>query len=359
MSPTKVSIQPISEKEVGTIVSIGQRNSLDFDTDQLRHWWTTNPFYEQFRDVPAGWVLTTEDGSTVGGILNLGMMFDLNRQPVKIAIASAAAVDASYRGKSLLVFMAFLKQKNVDLCLVGSTNPATTKIFTAGSKRIPSPDDDMPLLWPVDYEAFIAASLMKKNIPGGRFVSWPAGVVLKAADLARRIGMTSANTSRIDTFDDRFDSFWERLRENGNRLRAVRTQATLEWRFRAELDRKAVAILTATKGRELSGYAVLLRQVRSDTGLSVYEIADLQAVQDDPETLKALIARSLEAAKEDGVQMVKLRGWNAAKRAAALSLKPYSYRAPLWQSYYKAFTPTLADAAGSADLWDFSPFEIF
>ena len=68
-----------------------------------------------------------------------------------------------------LVFMSFLKQKNVDLCLVGSTNPATTKIFTAGSKRIPTPDDDMPLLWPVDHEAFVAASLVKKKIGGGAF----------------------------------------------------------------------------------------------------------------------------------------------------------------------------------------------
>ena len=59
-------------------------------------------------------------------------------------------------------------------------------------------------------------------------MSWPAGIALKAADLARRSGMApSSNTARITAFDDRFDSFWERLRVHGSRLRAVRTRATL------------------------------------------------------------------------------------------------------------------------------------
>jgi hypothetical protein len=57
--------------------------------------------------------------------------------------------------------------------------------------------------------------------------------------------------------------------------------------------------------------------------------------------------------------MLKLRCWNAAKRAAALTLAPYSYRYPLWQAYYSNANTALSTSLARAEVWDFSPFEIF
>jgi hypothetical protein len=46
------------------------------------------------------------------------------------------------------------------------------------------------------------------------------------------------------------------------------------------------------------------------------------------------------------------------KRASADSLRPYTYRLPFWQQYFKA-SPELAAELATADAWDFSRFDTF
>jgi hypothetical protein len=94
-------------------------------------------------------------------------------------------------------------------------------------------------------------------------------------------------------------------------------------------------------------------------GLSILEIADLQAPQDDPVIIRSLLAGCLEAAKAQGAGMVKFRAWNANKRALAAELGPYSYEYPIWQAYYSVSNPQLKSTMAAESVWDFSPFEIF
>jgi hypothetical protein len=47
-----------------------------------------------------------------------------------------------------------------------------------------------------------------------------------------------------------------------------------------------------------------------------------------------------------------------AKRVPTDALRPYTYRLPLWQQYFKA-SPELAAELSTADAWDFSRFDTF
>ena len=59
----------------------------------------------------------------------------------------------------------------------------------------------------------------------------------------------------LDQFDDRFDGFWERVKDKYD-IMAVRNRHFLAWRFAPVLNR-SYRILAATSGEELVGYCVL------------------------------------------------------------------------------------------------------
>jgi hypothetical protein len=352
--------RPFEPSEIDLVTPVVVRNNLESYTERLRGWWDGNPHRDHFPGTPAGWFLETDEGRQVGVGHNLPMLFDLGGRPVRVAIHSSVAVDAAYRSKSLLLFTSFLKQKGVDLCIVGSTSNTTTKIYTAAAKRIPSPGSDVPILWPVDYQAFAESVLRRKRVSAAGLLSWPAGGALAVYDLLRHKSAPSdIRITRVSHFDDRFDALWDKLRRGPERLRAVRTRATLHWRFEPEIKDGSATILTAERGGELVGYTVLIRQLRSDLNVKLSEFTDLQAAGEEESVIRALMLGAIRASKEDGAAILKLRAWNAEKRKIALSLNAWSYQYPLWQAYYKCLAPDLSDTVSKPEFWDYSPFEIF
>ena len=126
--------------------------------------------------------------------------------------------------------------------------------------RIPIPDYGAPCLWALHPRAFARAALSRRSIPGAAALAWLAGLLLLGRDIVRRSGRgrLSSPVRRLEAFDDRIDSLWPNLVSGPPRLRAVRNRQVLEWRFRAELRERRIAILAAERGGTLSGYAVLL-----------------------------------------------------------------------------------------------------
>jgi len=162
---------------------------------------------------------------------------------------------------------------------------------------------------------------------------------------------------RLPELDDRFDELWRAIASGPARLRAVRTRAVLAWRFRAELRSGRAAILAAERQGRLVGYAILLR--REGWGKDLCDVADLQAVGDDPQIITDLLLGSIRIAREDGADALKLLTGTAAKRRPAEALRPHTYRVPHWQLYYRATTPELGSLLSAADAWDISLFDTF
>jgi hypothetical protein len=345
------------------IAQLHKRNGMgDLDPVAWRSQWDAYPFAAEFRDVAIGWVLETETGGVVGYLGNIHMLYDLGGRSVKGAIATAWAVDASHRNRSLQLMTAFLKQRSVDLWLDGSANPTASRVLT-GMKlaRIPIPGYDVPCFWAARPQGFAKAVLSKRAIPGASALARPVGMLLNARDIVRRSGRgrTSSTVYRLGGFDDRFEVFWQGLRADPLRLRAVRTKAVLEWRFGGQLRSGRATIVAAERNGTLSGYAVLVRRESPELGMDLYDVADLQALRDAPATIRDLLLGSIGIAREEGVDAVKFMTGTPAKRGPADELRPYTYRLASWQLYYKVEAPELKASLATADAWDFSLFDTY
>jgi hypothetical protein len=359
----KVRLRTATVDDTEAIGQLHERNGLGpMDPAVWRSLWEGSPFAAEYRDIAIGWVLETGDGSVVGALGNVHMLYDLDGSALKGAIATAWAVDRDYRGRSLQLMTAFLKQTNVDLWLDGSASVAASRVLTAMKlSRIPLPGYDVPCFWAARPRGFAKAALTRKSVPCAGVLAWPAGIVLGARDVIRRSGQRrmASRVNRIDSFDDRFDSFWLRLRESPSRLRAVRTRAALEWRFGAQLRAAQARIIVARDGASLSGYAVLLHRHSPELGMELYDIADLQALRDDTAITRDLLLASIGLAREEKADAVKIVTGTPFRRLAVDELKPYTYRLPFWQLFYKVESAELRSALATADAWDFSLFDTF
>jgi hypothetical protein len=355
-------IRPATLDDGEAIRRIQAANGLDdFDLVKWRAVWQTYPFAVDFQDIPIGWVLETADGAVEGTIGNIHLLYEMDGRRFRVALATAWAVNAAHRGRALHLTTAFFKQKGLDLLLNGSANPSASKVLTGLQiPRIPIPEYSSPCFWAASPTAFARAALQRRKTPAAALLAWPAGLALLARDILRGSGRgkLSIPVRRITAFDDRFDALWARIAAGPSRLRAVRTRAVLHWKFHEQLaDGRAVILAAETRG-DLSGYVVLVRRAGSDLGMGLYDVADFQSAGDDPEVYRDLLLGSVRMAREEGVDAVKLLTGTPAKRAAALALHPYSYQLPFWQLYYKA-SAELKGALGSADAWDFSPFDTY
>jgi len=324
-----------------------------------RQFWLSCPFRTQFENIPLGWLL--ENGQQVVGVLgNVHMLYELDARHLKAAITSGWLVDPEHRNGSLQLLNAYFQQKGIDLWLSDTANATTSKILTVLKvERIPAPEYDAPLLWPIHTRAFASAGLRQRGVPAPGLLGLPVGAALKAVGWFKyRNERYPSQVHKVKFFDERFDSLWDRIRAASVRLRAVRTSSILQWRFQLELADGSAVILVHGDD-ELQGYAVLLRNFREHLRLTVSDVADLQAVNDNPIVLKDLLLASMHVARERGADALKFAGGQGTKRTVALSLRPYSYRTDDWQLFYRAAGSDLSAALRSRELWDISAFEMF
>lgn len=356
-------IREASFEDASAIRLLNQRNGMaDLVPITWREGWEAYPFSSEFREVPTGWVLQTDDGSVVGNLDNVHTLYDFGGRKVKGVVAAGWAVDQAYRGKSLQLMTTFFRQKGVDLWLNVTASPAAAQILTAMKiQRIPIPDYGIPCFWAVRPRAFARAALVRRSVPGAKFLAWPASLALLARDVYRQSGRGRLTSSvrLLKEWDDRFDTLWRNICAGPVRLRAVRTRAVLEWRFRAELRDGRATVVVAERGAELLGYAILVRRDSSELGMELFEITDLQAAGDAPSTIRDLLLASIKIARELGADAVKFVTGTPAKRAPTGALRPYTYRVPFWQQYFKVASPELTSALSTADAWDFSRFDMF
>jgi hypothetical protein len=344
------------------IYNVSVRNAFpSLTADELRKSWASHPFSSEFVGVPRAWVLETPEGEIVGALQNVLMMYELDGVRLKSASAGSWCVDVPHRGFSMFLMMTYFNQEAVDLWLIGTASNTTSRLMSAMKvERIPSPNFDLSYFWITDRKSFLEAALRKKKFPMAGALSRVGAAGLWTLDLPAKFSRRKASAvKRLEGFGPEFDQLWERLRRGASRLRAVRTAAALQWRFGDGLRQGRAVLYGAMSGDELAGYIVLREFVRPHLGLRQFVIADLQAVDDDPDVVIQLVSEAIEASREAGMAALEWQGWNAAKRELALSRRPRPYRYPVWPAYYKAVGAELSANLAKADVWDFSPFDAF
>jgi hypothetical protein len=354
-------VRPALLSDFEAIQAVLARNGLSaVDAEERRQWWLGHPFRDEFENIPIGWVLENSR-EIVGTFSNIHMMYELDGKRFKCGIAGSWGVDPPHRNSSLLLAMAYFGQKGVDFCFSGSASSVSSRLMPMlKAERIASPDYDLSYFWITRHRTFAEAVLRKRKIPGAQVLAHAAGVAIKAFDWQIRRDFDGAgDVHRLSGFGEEFDAFWEKLRRGPGRLRAVRTSAMLDWRFGVAVRQERAIVLGLLREKDLLGYVVLCEKDREHLKLRQFVIADLQALDDSPESILALLSAALKTTRQQQKDALEWQGWSAAKRQWALKLKPRSYRYPVWPLYYKATHPELIAALAHSESWDFSPFDAF
>ena len=148
-------------------------------------------------------------------------------------------------------------------------------------------------------------------------------------------------------FDERFDVFWDGLRERNQRLLlGVRTREVLEWHFSFHLQRKQAYVLTVSDGDKLMAYSIFYRKDKDEYGLKRVRLVDYQSLDNDAATLAAMTRRMLQICRKEKIHMLEDVGCSLEGVSA-----PHKRELPSWLYYYKANRPQLVKNLSDAACW--------
>lgn len=356
------AVREATLEDFSAISDVARRNGLTSTSyDLFARLWNDNPFRSELT-VPLGWVLENHDREIVGTLSNIGRMYCYNGEPIRVASASAWAVDPPYRTSAVFMAKQFFAQKNVDLFLNTTASEAAVEVFKAfRCSEIPDPSYTRVLYWIIGYAGFAGSVLRKLDIPLLPGLKQSTALALHCWDLISptRVRFRPMETHLLNNFDERFDAFWEQLRRKRDRLLAVRTAEALAWQFRPALENGSAAIIALLDGNSLSGYLNMIRGDDARIGLRRFRVIDIQTICDDANLVLSLMRAALEHAKRSGVDMVEAVGFHRSKRDLLERMNPHHRTYPSCPYVYKvkANSQGLQDALRNTDVWDASQFD--
>ena len=348
--------------DFSAISEVVRRNGLTSTSyDLFARLWNDNPFRSELT-VPLGWVLENKDREIAGNLSNIGRMYVYNGEPIRVASASTWAVDPPYRTSAVFMAKQFFSQKNIDLFLNTTASEAAAEVFKAfRCSEIPDPSYTALLYWVTGYAGFAGSVLRKLSIPLLPGLRHAAAAALYCRDLIRpnQLRFPPAETCLLDSFDERFNTFWDLLRRQRDRLMAVRTAEALAWQFRPTLENGSAAIIALLEGKNLSGYLIMTRGDDERIGLRRFRVIDIQTIHDEADVVLSLMHAALEHAIRSGVDVVEAVGFHKSKRDLLERLNPSHRTYPSCPYVYKvkADSHSLQDALRNADAWDASQFD--
>ena len=326
--------------------------------EEWKHLWLDNPAYRVVGGrLPIGWVLEDQDGEIVGSFGNIPLLFEFRGQPLIATSGHSWVVDSKYRGYAIVPLNYFLNQGDVDLYLNATANAEASEAFSVfHASRVPVGKWDESIFWITTYRGFVQSSLLMKSAPLADIVSYPTSAVLFLLDKLigrnRREIAAALNVSFCDTFDSRFDTFWEQLRSSSGRLLTVRSREVLNWHFKYALERKELLILTAGGNGSIEAYAIFGRQDNVRVGLKRMRLVDFQCISAPAANIFVLMLLwALQRCAHDGVHMLEITGISPDQEAALQQLYPYRRKLDAWRYLYKTNDPQLAELLKNPSLW--------
>lgn len=276
------------------------------------------------------------------------------------AIAHGWAVDPAYRSSSLLLPTEFFRQSGVDIFIDTTASADAARIFKAFKARPTQPDSEQDfLLWITSYGGFARSVLHFKAPRLAGVGKLPLALALRCQDFlrGRRRNRMDGRIERLTEFDERFEAFWQRLRNEHSGLLAVRDRATLTWHFKDQMQRDAVRILALQDAGTIAGYCVLVRSEDARTDFCRYRVADVQVVGGAETAIETLLGAALRLAADERIDLVEVYGLSPAKRQALRRLRPRTRSSPIHHFVYRIKDPALAAELGPPGFADCSLYD--
>lgn len=313
-------------------------------------------------DWPIGWVLEDSAGIIVGAMANIPSRYTFRGTDLIAATGRGWVVAEPYRGYAIWIMDEYFNQSGVDLFINTTVNSMAVDPFTAfGSHRVPLGDWDHAAYWITNHHGFARTALTIKQIPARGILAGPAGIALRIKDgLTAKTPASRGGRFAIEfaeTFDERFDGFWEELKEQrAEILLNMRDRRTLHWHFAGPLRSNQLWILTAGRGGQMRAYAILKRQDHPPSGLIRMRLVDYQSL-DSEDALPALINAALARCKAENVHTLEHVCCDLPKMRAFDAHAPYRRALPAWPYYFKAADPGIDEQLADPALWDSSSYD--
>ena len=357
-----MKVREIKIQDYSTVIGICHRNGLNLrmSNEKWIKFWKHNPYIAKNHDFPMGWLLLTDGGREVGSLMNVPIEYELNRKKLLAVVGSSWAVDIEYRKASILLIMKFFQQKNVDFFINSTANDASGPVFKAfKGRQVPCLSYDQVLFWVVDCVSFAKSALLKRQIPMADFLRYPIGSILWCINKFNGSFLSGNGNSvvRLYEFDDRFDSFWEKLRLKENRLLAKRDKVSLNWHFHVARSRDEIAIFAILNSDEIVGYLVLATENNRKINLKRFRIIDLQMLEEKSNIVKDLLSAALSFSANQGSSIVECIGFSGEKRSCFKKLSFYNRKLVPYPFYFKPGIGKDNTILDDPKIWDPCPYD--
>jgi hypothetical protein len=346
-------LRPARLEDYEAIVRLGLIHLLDVPSyEDWSTLWLDNPLRTRSgKDFPIGWVLELPDGEMVGTMGTVRSRYTFRGDDLISAASRAWFVTAPYRGFALQLMDEYLNQSGVDLFINSAVSVPALESFSRFCERVPLGEWDSFSYWVTGYSSGAAP--------------WSKDAVCNKP-LPKIQGSFSIETA--DRFDSRFDVFWDELvRQNPEKLLAVRTSEALSWHFAAPMRKGRLWILTASRNGKLRAYCTLTRQdhgfrlptlPHGDTqGLRGMRLVDYQSIEPGVDFLPAFLQAALQRCGAEDLYILENLGRGVPKMQVVDECAPYRKKLENWKFFYCAADPALDADLSESKSWDPSAYD--
>jgi hypothetical protein len=315
------------------------------------HLWLQNPVYHAGK-WPIGWVVDVE-GRVVASVGNIPLPYEFGGEPLVASSGRALVADPGYRGAAMPLLDRVINQSGVDLYLNSTVTAESTSAFALFEcRRVPAGAWDFSAFWVTHYRGFARSVLAAKGLPA--FCTFPLAAGLSIKDQFRKKPVANGKVpvDFCSAFDQRFDTFWQAFRSaNPNRLLAVRSCQVLDWHFfRARLNRQ-LWIVTVSRGRSLTAYAIFDRRDNPNLSLRRVRLVDFVSLDGSLAMLGSILRAVLDRCDEEQIHILETTGAWLEPGDYIDRIVPYKRRLSTWIYFYRANTRSLSAKLADAQAW--------
>lgn len=351
------NLREASPGDYDQIASLEARYGLATKScEEWSHLHLNNPLrYESEPPAPIGWVIESDDGRIAGSVCNIVLPYVFGGKRIRVATGRGLVVEPAHRSLTLFLLDRLMHHPGVELFLTNAITPASASSFDAlGCARVPVGMWDRSAFWITHYRGFLQSFLARRNVLAARQLSYPlaAAAFLKERLVTRPIHARDIEVQRCPSFDDRFDDFWEHLRNrNPHLLLADRSREVLEWHFRHAILKKRLWIAAVVDGPRIAAYALFDRRDNASCGLKRVRLVDFQSRQENGWLCLPLLSWALKECREEGIHMLESVGAWLGKQEWVGGYAPYQRQLSAWTYVYQANNPYLAERLQGRDSW--------
>lgn len=349
-------------EDYGGIRQLALEHSVSFPSlESWEHRWRDNPVWQRLGDhCPIGWVLENAEGQIVGSMESVPTLYKFRGAEFLAAASSLWCVSAPYRGFALQLMLEYFNQ-SVDLLVISTASSAAIATVSQLFDRVPVGRWDTTSCCIGHFRLFAKQSLEKLHVPFSTVLSYPVAAVLRLTQAAGRKPRVKPPRGvvieTVDTFDTRFDVFWNELvRLNPQRLLAERSSRALMWHFWAAMRAGQLWILTASKNQRLIGYCTFLAGVSAD-GFKRLRLIDYQSIDDESDLLSGFIGAALARCAAEGFYVLDHVAPGLPRMRAFDECASYERSLGTWMALFHASNPELDAELHQPQFWDPSLFD--